>query len=192
MTKKPSGGTRRSGFTLVELLVVIGIIALLVGILMPAARTRRKSAQAVQCMSNVRQLGIGFVMYVEKSRGYLPWTGNSDGNATSNPVGPWDDSAYWANSVPKTIGRSSYYDLQLAASKGGAPLAKSGDNNVLACPSAGFAQSASSSRYGEPGRDVHDVRECRGKRTAVCAQHDGRRGRGDAGLLVLCHQLKAR
>ena len=144
MADRLFGRLRRSGFTLVELLVVIGIIALLVGILMPALTKARKSAQAVQCMSNVRQLGVGFMMYVDKYKGYLPWTGNSDGNATSNPVGPWDDTAYWANSIPKIIGRSSYYDLQQAAAKGGAPLAKAGDNNVLACPSAGFAQSANS------------------------------------------------
>ena len=50
-------------FTLVELLVVIGIIALLVGILMPALSTARESSMAIKSMSNLRQLAIGLDMY---------------------------------------------------------------------------------------------------------------------------------
>jgi len=79
--------TLRSGFTLIELLVVIGIIALLIAVLLPALNKVRQSAQAVVCTSNIRQIGLGFMMYAQDNKGYLPQTGYPSDLTLVNPAG---------------------------------------------------------------------------------------------------------
>ena len=63
---------KRPGFTLVELLVVIGIIAILIAVLMPALRRAREAAHAAQCSSNQRQLMMAFLMFANEHNGRLP------------------------------------------------------------------------------------------------------------------------
>jgi prepilin-type N-terminal cleavage/methylation domain-containing protein/prepilin-type processing-associated H-X9-DG protein len=105
----------RAGFSLVELLVVIGIIAVLIAMLMPALSAARRQAMTVSCLSNLSQLGTAFVMYqndnhgqcfafVDNAQNYWmatlePYIGNIDATrqcpqATDPPSGSWGGAFY--------------------------------------------------------------------------------------------------
>lgn len=83
----------RRAFTLIELLVVISIIALLVGILLPALGAARRTARNAVCASNVRQCTVGLLSYAQDNRGYLP-------AAWSDPIASLSNKrAYWQTTI---------------------------------------------------------------------------------------------
>lgn len=86
---------RNRAFTLVELLVVIGIIAMLIAILLPALSRARAAANNLGCLSRLRQIGIGMQLYAQNNNGMLPfgyspyWVMNNSGNGANPAYSDW-------------------------------------------------------------------------------------------------------
>ncbi len=91
MTCRPTNPSRsrRHAFTLVELLVVIGIIALLIAVLLPALRRARDQANKTACMSNLRQIAMGFMLYASDNKDYCPWGSRADNPGNADLVSDW-------------------------------------------------------------------------------------------------------
>src|SRR5580698_2836220 len=124
-------------FTLIELLVVIAIIAILAAMLLPALSAAKQRAQAIQCLGNSRQWGLGFTMYSQDSQDVVPEEGNV-GNAIDDmgSATTADNLDYaWYNCVAPTISQPRLIVLYGGYSNPFNPPLPS-TRSIYACPAA--------------------------------------------------------
>jgi prepilin-type N-terminal cleavage/methylation domain-containing protein len=81
---KPSN-TKGTGFTLVELLIVIAVIAILAALVLPALSSAKQSAKRTVCLNNLKQINLGLRMYADDSNDRSPWVGR---DTNRERVGP--------------------------------------------------------------------------------------------------------
>jgi prepilin-type processing-associated H-X9-DG protein len=90
----------------VELLVVVGIIAILIGLLLPTLAKARQQAAQMICTSNLRQWGLATRMYADENQGYLPRRGQG-----KNPAVQITNVDDWFNNLPPLLKQRTYADL---------------------------------------------------------------------------------
>ncbi|QDU70626.1 prepilin-type N-terminal cleavage/methylation domain-containing protein [Mucisphaera calidilacus] len=127
---------RPKGFTLIELLVVISIIALLIGILLPALGAARETARAIQCSSGERQMGVAFYVYAEDYDQYWPSGYIEPGTGFPGIVGyyQWDINGI----APYALGGQSFPPTMTDRY---ANYADALEGSIMECPNAAYDRS---------------------------------------------------
>jgi len=127
MLKSSSCRSNRVAFTLIELLVVIAIIAILAAILFPVFAQAREKARAISCLSNLKQIGLGMMMYVQDYDEKLPMA----------QYGVGDTQVAWEAAIYPYIKND-----QGTVNKNSGLLQAWGSSGIFRCPSFGDVQSS--------------------------------------------------
>lgn len=118
---------QKAAFTLIELLVVISIIALLIGILLPALGAARGTAKSIACLSNLKQWGIATNIYMAENRDWLPALGSDFIDPTTET-----DPQYWFNALPGLIDMATLEEATTAGDS--LEDYRSGSGGIWFCP----------------------------------------------------------
>lgn len=135
----------RRGFTLIELLVVIAIIAVLIALLLPAVQAAREAARRVQCVNNLKQLGLGVQNYLSTNNSFPPLIANFGAPGTffapiNGGAGPWPLS--WAVALMPFMEQSQLFNAanySFGAQDGPNSTLSYNRVNSLICPSESMA-----------------------------------------------------
>lgn len=140
---------QRPGFTIVELLVVISVIALLIALLMPALSAAREVARASQCLSNLRQVGMAGQYYLHDNDGWLPRSPHFDPSHGEHPLRylGWTEDHVPADHAPGILACPTLHRYQPSRLSSSYPFGRTYANNEHASSSRDHATSPVLARH---------------------------------------------
>ncbi|MBM4111641.1 MAG: hypothetical protein FJ254_09870 [Phycisphaerae bacterium] len=139
----------RTAFTLVEILVVIGIVVILLGLLIPAIGMVTASARATRSISNLRCFGTAFGTFAAQRKDRIPWEGEKD---TAGIPANLAEPLFWGNALGPLVDSVRYADLVNDAFREQRDVASWSQDTVWADPSA-TSESGTPWEFGETGSD---------------------------------------
>jgi prepilin-type processing-associated H-X9-DG protein len=130
--------TRRRGFSFIEIVIVVGLLALFMGLVVPSLSKARRIAAAAQCEANLRQWGIAVLIYAQENECWLPRRGQG-----AQQTAKVDRAEDWFNALPPLLGMPSYFDLSQRKE-----IPRPGAKGLWMCPVATLSDSLFYFAYG--------------------------------------------